>query len=194
MFLLQKPAISMLFFMKEGTNFLKMADTCVISLQNKWMRAKYGEKLRGYLSEKTVPKILIDFGGYKVFDSATVDTNILLFMKKQQEAPYFVKESDPNYHTAGIKACKIEKDFKASMNLSSYFKNNNIVLRGLKSDSWIISSADESIIKRKIEEIGTPLKDWDIQINYGIKTASMKLLSLMEHKRLIFLKIQNPLK
>ena len=26
-------------------------------------------------------------------------------------------------------------------------------------------------IKRKIEEKGTPLKDWDIRINYGIKTG-----------------------
>ena len=29
----------------------------------------------------------------------------------------------------------------------------------------------EQSIKRKIEAVGTPLKDWDIQINYGIKTC-----------------------
>lgn len=29
----------------------------------------------------------------------------------------------------------------------------------------------EQQIKQKIERIGTPLKDWDIQINYGIKTG-----------------------
>ena len=29
----------------------------------------------------------------------------------------------------------------------------------------------EQRIKEKIEKVGVPLKDWDIQINYGIKTG-----------------------
>ena len=36
-----------------------------------------------------------------------------------------------------------------------------------ENDSWIILSAIEQSIKRKIEAVGTPLKDWDIRINYG---------------------------
>ena len=39
------------------------------------------------------------------------------------------------------------------------------------SDSWVILSPIEQSIKTKIEAIGIPLKDWDIQINYGIKTG-----------------------
>jgi hypothetical protein len=39
------------------------------------------------------------------------------------------------------------------------------------SDSWVILTDIEQRIKEKIERIGTPLKDWDIQINYGIKTG-----------------------
>ena len=39
------------------------------------------------------------------------------------------------------------------------------------ADSWVILSPIEQSIKRKIEAVGTPLKDWDIQINYGIKTG-----------------------
>ena len=35
----------------------------------------------------------------------------------------------------------------------------------------MILSPIEQSIKRKIEAVGTPLKDWDIQINYGIKTG-----------------------
>ena len=35
----------------------------------------------------------------------------------------------------------------------------------------MILSDIEQRIKTKIEAIGTPLKDWDIQINYGIKTG-----------------------
>jgi len=39
------------------------------------------------------------------------------------------------------------------------------------SESWSILSDIERSIKAKIEAFGTPLKDWDIQINYGIKTG-----------------------
>ena len=39
------------------------------------------------------------------------------------------------------------------------------------SDSWSILSEIERSIKEKIEAVGPPLKDWDIQINYGIKTG-----------------------
>ena len=39
------------------------------------------------------------------------------------------------------------------------------------ADSWVILSGIEQRIKEKIERAGTPLKDWDIQINYGIKTG-----------------------
>ena len=39
------------------------------------------------------------------------------------------------------------------------------------SDNWVILSSIEASIKRKIESIGVPLKDWDIRINYGIKTG-----------------------
>ena len=38
--------------------------------------------------------------------------------------------------------------------------------------SRILSPIEHSI-KRKIEAVETPLKDWDIQINYGIKTEGV---------------------
>lgn len=42
------------------------------------MRAGYGKSLRHFLATQTEPLKLIDFGGYQVFDSATVDSNILI--------------------------------------------------------------------------------------------------------------------
>ena len=38
-------------------------------------------------------------------------------------------------------------------------------------DSWAILSPIEQSIKNKIESYGVPLKDWNISINYGIKTG-----------------------
>lgn len=38
-------------------------------------------------------------------------------------------------------------------------------------ESWSILTDIEKSIKAKIEAVGTPLKDWDVSINYGIKTG-----------------------
>ena len=51
------------------------------------------------------------------------------------------------------------------------------------SDSWVILSPIEQSIKRKIESVGTPLKDWDIQINYGIKTGFNEAFIITTEKR-----------
>ena len=50
-------------------------------------------------------------------------------------------------------------------------------------DSWVILSPIEQSIKRKIEAVGTPLKDWDIQINYGIKTGFNDAFIISTEKR-----------
>ena len=41
----------------------------------------------------------------------------------------------------------------------------------------------EQSIKRKIEAVGVPLKDWDIQINYGIKTGYNDAFIITSTKR-----------
>ena len=37
--------------------------------------------------------------------------------------------------------------------------------------AWVVLTPIEQSIKRKIESVGKPLRDWDISINYGIKTG-----------------------
>jgi hypothetical protein len=47
----------------------------------------------------------------------------------------------------------------------------------------VILSLIEQRIKAKIEAVGTPLKDWDIQINYGIKTGFNEAFIISGEKR-----------
>ena len=50
-------------------------------------------------------------------------------------------------------------------------------------NSWVILSPIEQSIKSKIEAVGTPLKDWDIRINYGIKTGCNEAFIISTEKR-----------
>ena len=142
-------------FYELGHRILKEQGLLIFITSNKWMRAAYGESLRKFFAEKTNPLILIDFGGTQIFDTATVDTNILLFAKdknRQQTQACIVKE-------------------KTLINLSDYFRQFANSTEFLSAESWVVLSLIEKQIKEKIERVGTPLKDWNIRINYGIKTG-----------------------
>ena len=53
----------------------------------------------------------------------------------------------------------------------------------LKVNRGPYSSAAEFAIKRKIEDVGIPLKDWDISISYGIKTGCNEAFIIDNAKR-----------
>lgn len=55
--------------------------------------------------------------------------------------------------------------------MSDYFRQNLVKANFSSSDSWVILSNIEQRIKAKIEAIGTPLKEWDINIYRGILTG-----------------------
>ena len=50
-------------------------------------------------------------------------------------------------------------------------------------ESWVILTPIEQSIKRKIEAVGTPLKDWDIQIYRGVLTGCNEAFIISTEKR-----------
>lgn len=70
-------------FYERGHQLLKPNGHLCYITSNKWMRAGYGEKTRDFFAKNTNPMLLIDFAGVKIFESATVDTNILFSQKLQ---------------------------------------------------------------------------------------------------------------
>ena len=67
--------------------------------------------------------------------------------------------------------------------MSDFVQQQNTVCDFSTSDSWVILSPIEQSIKRKIEAVGTPLKDWNIKINYGIKTGFNDAFIISTEKR-----------
>ena len=67
--------------------------------------------------------------------------------------------------------------------MSDFVQQQNSICDFNSADSWVVLSPIEQSIKRKIEAVGTPLKDWDIQINYGIKTGFNDAFIISTEKR-----------
>jgi adenine-specific DNA-methyltransferase len=156
-------------FYEYGMSLLKPGYLLSFITSNKWMRAAYGEKLRHFLSQECDTTLLIDFAGYKVFDNATVDVNILNAFKRQPQGKTL--------------SCSIDKTIFDINKLSDYVQQLSICCDYSCYDHWVILSPIEQNIKRKIESLGTPLKDWNVQINYGIKTGFNDAFIITTEKR-----------
>lgn len=156
-------------FYEMGLELLRPNALLSFITSNGWLKSAYGKPLRTLLTEKYNPSKLIDFAGFKVFDSATVDVNILN-----------VENRIPSKQTS---ACSIKKESFDIEKLSDYVKTHTINASFTPSDSWVILSEIEKSIKAKIEAVGTPLKDWEIKINYGIKTGCNEAFIIDSIKR-----------
>ncbi|GAA8676415.1 class I SAM-dependent DNA methyltransferase [Helicobacter pylori] len=135
---------------------------------NKYARARYGAKLREWLLKKTTIVSYMELNALKVFESAAVDTSIMSFIKQTP-----TKESDFKYYEP-------TPDDKSDLKSTRYLPMKQ---NALSTESFIFANATLLDLRDKIESVGTPLKDWDIQINYGIKTGANEAFIITTEKR-----------
>ena len=148
------------YFYELSCNLCRNFGIVTYITSNKWMQTGYGKNLRNYFIENTKPIKLIDFGGYQVFENATVDTNIIILQKLSKPLiPFYVS------------ACCVNESFNKFKSIFEYFENNKTVLKNLTNDSWTVSNDKSQIVKQKIENLGIAIKKWNIKINFGIKTG-----------------------
>jgi len=154
-------------FYEKGHQILRENGFLAFITSNKWMRAGYGEKLRQYFSQLK-PILLIDLGP-GIFENATVDTNILLIQKE-------------NAHTHKLIALTLQKQ-NGEVDISTQVEKNSVVLNKLTKDAWFIGSSAEQQLKEKIERLGKPLKEWDVNIYRGVLTGLNEAFIITTEKR-----------
>lgn len=144
-------------FYEKGYRLLKDRGVLAFITSNKWMRAAYGEKLRRFFLNNVEIEQLIDFGDSPIFSEATTYTNILLFEKGKQLNPPTVWDLSSAYR----KATSLERMLDENPAGAALFNE----------ESFVIATAEMAAIKQHIEQVGTPLKEWDIAIYRGILTG-----------------------
>ncbi|GAA9293786.1 class I SAM-dependent DNA methyltransferase [Helicobacter pylori] len=156
------------YFFALSYHLLKEKGFNAFITSNKYARARYGAKLRELLLKKTTIVSYMELNALKVFESAAVDTSIMNFIK--QESP---KESRFKYYEptpddkSGLKSAR-----------SLPMKQN-----ALSTESFIFANATLLDLRDKMESVGTPLKDWDIQIYRGILTGANEAFIITTEKR-----------
>lgn len=136
------------YFYELGFNMLKENGLKGYICSNKFFRAKYGEKLRELILSNMTIEQIADFNGVKIFEDATVDSTITIFKK---DIP------------------KKETSFKmVDIDLINHFE---MAQNDLSKVSFTFVSPQKLNINRKMNEVGTILKKWNIKIYLGIKTG-----------------------
>ncbi|WP_299064434.1 N-6 DNA methylase [uncultured Polaribacter sp.] len=154
-------------FYEKGNDILKSKGVLGFITSNKWMRANYGKSLRKYLFENTNPYKLLDLGA-GIFESAVVDSNIIMFEKLKVESLIISSIDISN-----------ESDVKDLVSFDNYF----VDISPKNDDVWTISSKKEQALKDKVLRKGKLLKDWNININRGILTGLTEAFIINEEKK-----------
>jgi len=144
-------------FYERGFRLLNEGGTLAYITSNKWMRANYGKAMRKYFLNNGSVLQLIDFGDSQIFENATTYTNIMLWVNgKIKEKP---------------KSWDVNRVYKKNTSLNEMLDKQDADEGLFKEESFVIVKSDLAKLKKKIEEVGTPLKDWDISIYRGILTG-----------------------
>lgn len=161
------------YFVELSSNLLKLNGTFQFIISSKFTRAGYGELLRRFLSDNTQLTHFIDFGGKQIFDEATVDAAILGFENcvSKESSSFILQEIQ--------KTDSIHLDFKKYLKENAIQYNTNL----LESKPWSFENPQLLELVKKIEKVGTPLRDWNININFGIKTGYNKAFLIDEERK-----------
>lgn len=116
--------------------------------------------MREFLLNKTVITHFIDFSGVPVFDEATVDAAVLGFNKNIEL-------------NSSLVFADIQKEQINVLKFDVFLKNIAVPFKqdSLTKNAWAFEKQEVLQIKQKVESQGIPLKNWDITINYGVKTG-----------------------
>ena len=123
---------------------------------NSWLKAEYGKSTRRYFTESHTPLQLVEMGK-DVFETAIVDSSILMMREgRTTGAPSVISAVDLDRLSNG--------EFPPAPEMWGQARPDG-------DTAWmILSNAGQSIMDKMLTR-GTQLKEWDVRINYGIKTG-----------------------
>ena len=132
---------------------------------NSWLKAEYGKRLRRYFSEMHTPLLLMELGK-DVFESAIVDSSVLILRAGGASQPFRAVDMDR------VKSAEIPPSDELWGQI-----------RPGSDAPWSVMSLTGHGILDKMRTKGTPLKEWDVSINYGIKTGFNKAFIIDDSTR-----------
>jgi adenine-specific DNA-methyltransferase len=144
------------YFYERGIQLLREGGVFSFISSNKWFRAAYGEKLRGWLATHTRLHQVIDFGDAPVFTSIAYPC-IVILTKEAQSERRTTQETSEN----GIRVLNWQPGPPVEQ-FVNIFRQQSFPLSqaSLRSDGWQLESRVKLKLLERIRNTGTPLGDY----------------------------------
>ncbi|MCF8465715.1 MAG: Eco57I restriction-modification methylase domain-containing protein [Flavobacteriales bacterium] len=144
-------------FYELGGHLLSTNGSLTYITSNSWLRAKYGDPLKVFMTSYLNPLALLNIEDIQVFEEATVESNII-FLEKAA-----LNETFP--------VCNMGFDYHFGSSVSEYFQLNKYDFSIPDSTEWMLGNPEIALLKAKFEIKGKPLGEHAVRINFGIKTG-----------------------
>lgn len=160
-------------FYEKSNILIKNTGTGCFITSNKWLRSDYGKLLRNYFIKSILNLKILDFKGFRIFENATVDTNILLWEKS-------------NSDTTNIKYMQCNSGDLLFNNIWEPFNYQ-------PNEIWSFSITNKGL-KNILEKKFKPLRQFPIEFNYGILTGANDAFIIDETRKNKLLEEDNSIK
>lgn len=150
-------------FYELGFKVLRKNGVHTFITSSQWLKANYGKSLRKLFLSKNPLKLIALGPG--VFESAVVDTNILI-----------AKNEDNKNELEGSIVDKPEQ--LNHLHSLPYYPMPSVTV-----EKWAILNDGKQSINEKIKAKGKALSEWDVKINFGIKTGYNEAFIIDEAKK-----------
>lgn len=137
----------LVYFYEKAFNILRERGTLTFITSNKYFRAGYGEKLRGFLGSHATIKQIIDFGDAPVFEAASY-ASIIVLRKDVDAANETRVWRFPQHEEV--------KDFEEGFNRLGF----HVPQHELKTEGWQLERAEVLRLLEKLKARSTPLGEY----------------------------------
>lgn len=159
------------YFAEVGLRLQGRHGTLCFITSNSYLKADYGRPLRKLISQKNDVLQLINVEDYQVFDSAIVNSAILLAQKM------------PSGYTPDC--CVVNSPFSGDQLFTRFVESNRFYLPQSEfgADAWTLMPLHTLSLVRKIEARGRTLEQLKCKIRLGLATGANHAFLIDEEKR-----------
>ncbi|TAF05625.1 MAG: class I SAM-dependent DNA methyltransferase [Nostocales cyanobacterium] len=161
------------FFYARALQLLKEGGMLTFITPNKWFRAKYGEKLRKFISETCQIYSITDFGDLPVFQSAT--TYPMIFIAQN------IKPGNNSTIFTQVKSLQSPYPDVAEIIRD---KGQNLPPTAIKGANWLLTDTSSANRIQKMEAAGVTLGEYiNTKIYVGLKTGFNRAFWITENTK-----------
>lgn len=157
-------------FIERGYSLLDEEGTFTYILPHKFFQAKFGESIRGLLTERKAIRQIVRFGAEQVFNDVTTYTCLLFLAKQFQNSFRLYDINDLS------KAAELLNQIQSGIPNDNEYKSN--ILPSPNTKIWNFTEGKTDLVLQKLKQQSHTLGDITRKIFVGLQTSADKIYVL----------------